>query len=286
MIRKLLSASLCLALAALLVVPSVEAKPKKTSSNSSSSKSSVQKPVVTAKSAVILNGNGGILYSKNPHLRLPPASTTKVMTALVVMDRLKMDKMVTISKRAWGVAPSKAGLVPGAQYSVKDLLTAILVASSNDAAVALAEATAGSEWEFVTLMNQKAKKLGMNNTRFVNASGLTDKKRTQYSTAYDLALLMRQAVKNKWIDQTMAVTKTSITGSDGTVLPLRAHNKMLWKTPGYVKGKTGWTYASRHTFVGTNYEPKKKILFAMLHSQEPWVDIKKLANFGLSSQRR
>lgn len=252
-----------------------------------SRKSAASRPDLTARAAVVLHaGNGGILYGKNPHLRLPPASTTKVMTALVVIERLPLDRPVTVSKRAWGAAPSKAGLVPGASYRVEDLLTALLVSSSNDAAVALAEAVSGSEWRFVALMNEKAKKLGMKNTRFVNASGLPDKKLKQYTTAYDLALLMRQAVKNRWIDKAMAVTETSITGSDGSTLKLRAHNKMLWKTPGYVKGKTGWTYASRHTFVGTNYEPKKKILFAMLHSKEPWVDIKKLANFGLASQRR
>lgn len=271
----------CLVAAAGLFVSSaVEAKPKKSSS--------LQKPALTARAAVILNAqNGGVIYSKNPHLRLPPASTTKVMTALVALERLPMDRMVTISAHAWGQAPSKAGLVRGAQYSVKDLLTATLVSSSNDAATALAEAVSGTEWQFAALMNEKAKQLGMKDTRFINASGLTNKRKKQYTTAYDLALLMRQAVKNRWIDQTMAITKTSITGSDGTTLPLRAHNKMLWKAPGYVKGKTGWTYASRHTFVGTNYESKKKITFAMLHSQEPWVDIKKLANFGLlSAQRR
>ena len=242
---------------------------------------------LTAKSCAIIDMQDGvILYGKQPNLKLPPASTTKVMTVLLVRERLPMDKKITIGPHAANVPPSKAGLTLGAQYSVEDLITATLVSSANDAAVALAGAVAGSEKQFAYLMNLKARELGMNNTFFVNATGLTDRSRKQYSTAYDLARLMRVAVKDRYIDDILGITEASITGSDGKIVPLRAHNKMLWKIPKFVKGKTGWTTASRHTFVGTNYAPNKSIAFAMLCSQKPWTDIERLATFGLALEHQ
>ena len=84
----------------------------------------------------------------------------------------------------------------------------------------------------------------------------------------------------------MGLTKASFTGSDGKRIEVKSHNKMLFRMPYFVKGKTGWTYASRHTFVGTDYPPNKKILFAMLSSTEPWSDIKRLASFGLDRNSR
>ena len=242
---------------------------------------------VTAKSCVVIDMHDGtILYGKLPNLKLPPASTTKVMTVLLARERLPMDRKIAVSRNAADAPNSKAGLAAGTQYSAEDLITAALVSSSNDAAVALAEAMAGSETEFVKLMNLKARELGLNNTFFVNATGLTVRSRKQYSTAYDLARLMRVAAQDKRIDEILGITETSIRGSDGKTIPLRAHNKMLWKTPRFVKGKTGWTTASRHTFVGTNYEPNKSIAFAMLSSQKPWADIERLASFGLALERQ
>ncbi len=244
--------------------------------------------VLSARSAVIMDANtGDILFSKNPHLRLPPASTTKVMTALIAIEKLSLQARVRIGRNAVNMAPSKAGLSAGACYSVKDLLTAALVSSSNDAAVALAEAVAGDEVLFVKLMNEKARKFGMRNTFFVNASGLPMKNgevyAKQYSTAYDLSRLMWYASRDRCIDNLMAVARTSIRGSDGKEIFLRNHNKMLWKFPGLVKGKTGWTFASRHTFMGTNFSNPKRYTFAMLSSREPWVDIRRLSFWGTAA---
>ncbi len=244
-------------------------------------------PVLSAKSAIVINlDNGGVLYSKNPELRLPPASTTKVMTAVLVLENLPLDKEVLISSRATGVAPSKAGLTVNASYKVSDLLIATLVSSSNDAAVSLAEAVAGSEDAFVKLMNAKAESLGMDNTLFVNATGLTERRRHQYSTVTDLTRLMRYAVKDKRIDRILGIQITTIQGSDGKTIFIKSHNKMLWRAPRFVKGKTGWTFASRHTFVGTDYAADKKIVFALLSSKKPWIDIKRLATFGLLLKNR
>ena len=248
---------------------------------------SLRAPTLTAASAVVIDSNNGsVLYSKNAGLRLPPASTAKVMTALIAFERLPFRQEILIDQHAANVSPSKAGLTVHARYKAIDLVIAALVASSNDAAMALACEISGSEKEFAKLMNKKAKSIGMNNTKFINPTGLTERGRTQYSTAMDLAKLMRVAAKNKLIDQIMGFTMATIRGSDGRAIVIRSHNKMLWRTPGFVKGKTGWTFASRHTFVGTDYAPDKKITFAMLHSKKPWADIERLASFGLLLEKR
>lgn len=263
----------------LLSVPPLEAKSRVPARAS--------KPALTAQSYVIVDiSNGSILHSKMPYKRLPPASTVKVMTVLVAMKYLPANFPVVVSQNAVNVTPCRAGLTKGAKYKASDLIKACLVASSNDAAVALAEAVAGSESEFAKLMDQRAKEIGMKDTHFVNATGLTNKRRTQYTTAYDLAKMMRHAVKDRRIDEMMGLIDTTISGSDGKVIALRAHNKMLWKMPKFVKGKTGWTYASLHTFVGTNYAKHKSITFAMLSSKKPWTDIERLASFGIVLARR
>jgi D-alanyl-D-alanine carboxypeptidase (penicillin-binding protein 5/6) len=115
----------------------------------------------------------------------------------------------------------------------------------------------------------------------VNATGLTVRHKSQYSTAYDLARLMWIAARNPRIDAIMGVTTAVIRGSDGTQISIRSHNKMLWRMPNFIKGKTGWTAAARHTFVGTDYAAEKKITFALLSSDRPWIDIEHLATFGL-----
>ena len=249
----------------------------------------IKRPALNAKAALVLDAKSGeVLFSKNPHMRLPAASTTKVMTALVALERLGLKDSITISAKAHGMPPSKAGLRLGRAYYARDLIIATLVSSSNDAAVALAEAVSGSEAAFCVLMNQKARDLGMFNTCFVNATGLPSKKKNQkqYSTADDLSRLIWYAARDKKVDAMMSIVKTQITGSDGRAIPLKAHNKMLWKTPGLIKGKTGWTVASRQTFVGTDYSAPKTISFAMLSSQKPWMDVERLARFGMLEAAR
>lgn len=213
-------------------------------------------------------------------MKLPPASTTKLMTAVIALERLPLDRQVAVSRLAANAVPSRAGLTCYATYRAQDLIVAALVSSSNDAAMALAEAVAGDEEAFAELMNQKARAIGMRNTCFINATGLPSKENAQYTTAYDLALLMRVAAKDRRIDQVMGILGTVIRGSDGKAIVLKSHNKMLWLTPKYVKGKTGWTMASKHTFVGTDYTADKKITFALLGSKKPWDDIERLATFG------
>ncbi|MEK6714643.1 MAG: D-alanyl-D-alanine carboxypeptidase family protein [Candidatus Omnitrophota bacterium] len=238
---------------------------------------------VTAKSAVVVDARTNkILYAKNINLHIPPASCAKIMTALLVLEKIELDKLITVSKRAASIEPSKAGLRWGSQYRSADLLAACLMSSANDASIALAEEICGSESEFVKLMNEKAKKIGMENTRFANATGLPSKKIEQYSTVYDLARMMRYALNKPQIVELMNKKEKFISGSDGRKIYLRNHNKMLWKKPKSIIGKTGYTIKSRHCFTGAaGSGSRQKVVFAILSSRRLWQDISILVNHGL-----
>ncbi|MFA5262106.1 MAG: serine hydrolase, partial [Candidatus Omnitrophota bacterium] len=131
---------------------------------------------VSAEAAIFSNSTEVIrYYGKNVHSRVTPASTVKVMTALIVLERLPLNKVVTTSVRATHPQPSKIYAQPGEQFRVQDLLYALMLKSANDASVVLAEAVAGSEDKFVELMNKRARELGAKHTRFANAHGLPSK---------------------------------------------------------------------------------------------------------------
>lgn len=131
--------------------------------------------------------NRKVIFARNPNLRFYPASTVKLLTALVVLDNKKLEDSVVVSKQATEIAPTKAELTAGATYSVEDLLKVLLATSANDAAVALAQSVSGSTDSFAVLMNKKAVRLGCRRSRFSNPTGLPD--RRQVTTAYDLSLM-------------------------------------------------------------------------------------------------
>lgn len=215
------------------------------------------------------------LYGKNVHMKVQPASTTKVMTALLAMEKLSLDSYVTVSHRASLAQPSKLYLKPGERYRVRDLIQAILLNSANDAAIVLAEAVAGSEWQFVQMMNARAKKLGAKNTKFANANGLPTKKTTQYTTAYDMYLIFRQALKKQYFKDIIRLKYSSITSQDGRKIGLKSHNKMLfkdWKRKIY--GKTGYTRAAGPCFVGTLQKGESTLIIAVFDCDDRWNNIK------------
>ena len=231
---------------------------------------------VTALSAVIMEPESGkILFSKAPHLKQPPASTAKVTTALIVLDTLSLDRRVHISPVVEGVQSSKLYLKGGEELSVRDLLKAVLMKSANDAAMALAIEVAGSEHAFAELMNQKARKLGAQNTHFVNSTGLPG--RGQYSTTYDLALIMNNAMKNHAVASILKERHAVIQTSNGRRYYLKNHNKMLWRGRG-IFGKTGYTRRARHCFVGWIEGQHNDAVIAVLGSHKLWDDLTSLAN--------
>ena len=237
---------------------------------------------ITAPTALLLdNTTNQILYAKTPHLRRPPASTTKLLTAIVALKLKVPDTVVTIPSAATSMPPSKIYLKTGERYRLRDLLHALLMNSANDVAAAIAISTAGSTAEFAREMNATAYQLGCRDSHFVNPSGLPD--RRQYSTAYDMALIMREVQKYPILVQALKTRTATIRSAAGRRVPLKNHNKMLWRDPREVLGKTGWTRSARHCFVGQITVDGKRVFVAMLGSHRLWRDLQTLVNyqFGL-----
>lgn len=214
------------------------------------------------------------LYGKRVHDRVLPASTTKVMTALIVLERLNLDQYVTVSSRAARAQPTKLHLRPGERYKVRDMLYAILIKSANDASIVLAEAVAGSEGAFVKLMNARAKAIGAKHTRFANSNGLPTKA-VQYTTAYDMYLIFRQAIRHGFFRKAIKYKYKTISSAAGRTIKLKSHNKILfkgWKRKIY--GKTGYTRAAKACFVGTLQKGESALIIAVFGCPRRWDDIK------------
>jgi D-alanyl-D-alanine carboxypeptidase len=261
--------------AAVLLASPIQAASRK------SSKSSVTAQAVYA----VDYTNRKVLYAKNHRHKLYPASTVKLLTALVVLDNKDLQDRVTVSSKAVNVEPTKAGLGLGVSYTTQDLLEVLLATSANDAAVALAQAVAGSEAGFARLMNRKAKALGMKDSHFTNATGLPD--RSQVTSAYDMAILTRAAFSNSFIKEVMAKRSVTIAGSDGRKITRTNHNKLLWRlSDPQVLGKTGYTRAAGHCYAGIAYYDDKRVSFVILKSRKPWADIYALLGVPRRTKRR
>ena len=231
---------------------------------------------VSARSAIFSNSTAvKRYYGKNVSMRVLPASTTKVMTALLVLERLPMDRVLTVSPRAVLVQPTKINLKVGEKFTVRDLLFALLMNSANDASVVLAEGVAGSEGAFVEMMNQRAHELGARNTKFANSNGLPTRRVGQYSSAYDMYLIFREAIKNDFFRKVVKLRYYQIASLDGRRVYLKNHNKILlkdWKHKIY--GKTGYTRAAQQCFVGYLMRGDDICIIAVFGCSRRWGDIK------------
>ncbi len=205
-----------------------------------------------------------VLYAKNSDHKLPPASTTKLMTAIIALENKSLSDIVTISKTAARVRPTKAGLREGDKITVEGLLYAALLKSGNDAAVALAEAVAGSEEKFVRLMNQKAMAVGATNTTFINASGLPGP--GQYITASDLSKIMICALKYPKLKEIIGTAVIEVSTEEGKTLSLKNTDKLLWLNEEVIGGKTGYTANAGHCLVCAAEHDTKTIIVAILGS--------------------
>lgn len=237
---------------------------------------------VPAKAAVVMDASGTVVYAKYPNARLAPASTVKLVTAMVAVDLLKADAVVRISGLASKVRTIPPRLCPDEEYTVIDLLRLALMKSINQAAVALAEAAAGSEKEFVVLMNRKAQEIGANDTLFANASGLP--KGSQYSTAGDLALIMRAALSYPLIREILATKECMIRTPAGREIVLENSNHLLWDEQAMIIGKTGYTGNARHCFVGAMETGNGMVITAVLGARSRyslWRATSMLAEIGV-----
>ncbi len=202
---------------------------------------------IPAKAAVVIDSTGAVLYSKFPNARLAPASTVKLVTAMVVLDRLSPKARTKISTNAAKIRSIQPRLCPDEELTVSDLLHIALMNSINSAAVALAEAVAGSEQDFTVLMNRKAKEIGATQTLFANASGLP--KGIQYTTASDLALILKAALSYPLIKDILGKKAYFVKTSGEREILVENSNLLLWHKDNIIGGKTGYTGDARHCFV-------------------------------------
>ena len=252
---------------------------------------SFSQPDVAARAAVLMNADTGeILFAKEPHLRLPPASTTKVLTALLTMERLDPNSRVQASPQAASTAPSRIGLRAGETASTQDLLYGLLLKSGNDAAETLAEAAGGSVYGFADLMNAKAWQIGARDSHFMNPHGLPDEE--HYSTAYDMALIFRHAMNYAMfsdIVRTRSATLRIDSGQgpygDSRLVQVVNHNRLLSSYEGTRGGKTGFTLKARRCFVGEVDRGGVRLIVSIMNSPNSgtlWQDARTLLDYGFA----
>ncbi len=228
------------------------------------------------KSAVIMDERGNIIYADNETEKLPPASTIKVVTAMVVVDNVGLNKWVEVSKNAAAVEPTKVYLRVGEKYRIRDLIYAMLMGSANDAAVVLAEAVSKSERRFADKMMQKLRRCGIKGAVITNASGLPD--RLQKISALDLVKLMRIAIRYGIICDALSKKVFYFSDKDGKrKIRVVNHNKLLWnRCWSFVKGKTGFTRSAGQCFLGYFWYKGRYYVFCFLGGKTLWKNIREL----------
>ncbi len=244
---------------------------------------------ISSSSATLMDaGTGTILFEKNPHEKMEPASITKIMTLIIAFEAIESGKVnlsdiVRVSERAWKTGGSQVFLGPGEEQSLETLLKCIVVASANDASTAVAEYIGGSVEGFVKLMNDKAKELGMTNSNFTNPHGLSDPE--HYTTAYDIALMSRELVKYpmffKWSTIWMDYLEHTDKKRDATMLANT--NKLLGKYEGVDGLKTGYHSKAGHCFAGTAKRGDFRLISVVLNAQssnQRFEDTVKLLDYG------
>ena len=238
---------------------------------------------VTAKAVVLMEmETGKILWDKNKEAPRPPASTAKILTALVTLDRMPLKEIVTVSITATANKSSAVALKNGERLAVQDLLYALLLQSNNDAALALASHISGSTPKFVQIMNQKARSLGALHSKFSNPTGLPD--RGQVTTARDLALITKVALENPEFRRIVA-TKSYPWKSSKWEGVLDNSNELLGSYDGAIGVKTGNTREAGYCLVAAAQRRDQILIAVILGSQEKhvWQDAKKLLDYGFKN---
>lgn len=238
---------------------------------------------LSAKSAIVINGDTKeVLFEKNSNAQLPMASTTKIMTALLLCENGNLEKEIIVNAEMLRVEGSSMGLLAGDKVTLHDLLYGMMLSSGNDAANVTAYVLGGTIDGFVKMMNQKAVELGLRNTHFDTPSGLDGE--THYTTAYDLSILTCYAMQNE--DFYKAASSKSATlcyGNPPYKRTLTNHNKLLKNFDGAVGVKTGFTKKSGRCLVSAAKRDGKFVIAVTLSDPNDWQDHKNLLNLGLNS---
>jgi len=239
-------------------------------------------PQITAKSAILFDAKTGrVLYKKNENLRMPVASTQKLLTALLVAEAGDLDRPITIRKSDTWAEPTKLYLQSGQRYTRRDLVTALLVKSPNDVAKALARDHSGSSANFAQAMNSRMRRLGGKSSNFVNPNGLPAK--GQYSTARDIARVARTVYRNPFLREIMNKRYHTFRYSTGKTLRLKNTNRVL-RTYSFCNGmKTGYTRASGHCLVSSGKYRGREVIAVVLGSNKAkvWPESTALLAYGL-----
>ncbi len=237
----------------------------------------------SAQTAVVIEtSTNAILYQKNPHKRLPMASTTKIMTAICAIEAGNIDRTVTVDDRAVGVEGSSIYLARGERLTVRELLYGLMLHSGNDAAVAIACAVSGSVEDFAKLMNDTAAKIGAVNTHFDNPNGLDSD--THYTTAYDLAIITSYGLKNEdFADIVSTYTTTIPNGDKPYPRKLKNHNRLLTSYEGCTGVKTGYTRRCGRCLVSSARRGNTELVAVTLNDGNDWQDHTAMLDYGFEN---
>ena len=225
---------------------------------------------ITADSYLLVEKDSfSVIAGKDYHDPLPPASTTKVLTSIIALEKFGNEDSIVPTKDVLSLPASKLSLVPGRPYPAMDLIKGALVESANDAAYSLGVAMAGSEEAFADMMNEKAREIGAVDSHFENASGLYLP--GHRASAWDLALIFRYALDNKEFQEIVGTKYFLFNRGNGNVKYMN-HNRLLFCFAPSIGGKTGFTHASRHCYVGAFEKEGKTYILSILGSRNLWGD--------------
>ncbi len=236
---------------------------------------------VNAKAVLLIDvKTGAVLYSRRADVAYPPASTVKLMTALLVWEHTRLTGDIKIVRSDTQVEPSHVPLRVGEVVSVREMTRTLLVGSDNDSAMALGRKVSGSNSAFLELMNRRAQSLGCKNTVFKTPNGLPAS--GQVTTCRDIMKIFNEVLKVpelREMCQTRGFTLKTAVGSQW----VKNHNKLLGKYTGMGPAKTGWTYASRHTYAASVTRGGRELRLTLLNSADKWTDSKMLFDYGFAN---
>lgn len=242
----------------------------------------------SARGAILIEAKSGeVLYEKNANQILQMASTTKILTTLLCLESGNLDEYFTVDSEAIKVEGSSMGLQEGDLVTKRILCYGMMLPSGNDAANATAVKIAGSQEKFAELMNNRAKEIGMNNSHFVTPSGLDDYTDLHYSTAYDMALLAREALKNPEFAQICSTKNAKVEfGNPAYARWLTNSNKLLTSCEGVIGVKTGFTDKARRCLVSACERDGVTLICVTLNDPNDWQDHANLYDYGFSRMQK
>jgi D-alanyl-D-alanine carboxypeptidase (penicillin-binding protein 5/6) len=240
---------------------------------------------ISAKSAIVVDENTNeILYQKDSNSQLPPASITKIATISVALENLRKDDLIEISQKASDQVANKIVMKAGEKMSLSDLLYGLMMISANDAAFAIAESVPGGYDGFIRLMNDKVRMLGLSNTIFKNPSGLDEE--GHYSSAFDIATLTRYALLShpSVVEYAGKKEDHSVYATDRNESHWWGHiSGMLYRYPGMIAAKTGYTEEAGSTFIGIAERDGRRLVVVFLGATDANSDVTKLLDYGFSN---